>query len=317
MTRTVLCFGEALIDMRGETLDGQPRFIPQPGGAPANVAVGVARLGGLSGFAGQVGADVFGDQIFASLSGFGVDTSLLLQEHRANTALALVALDDVGERSFIFYRNATADLLYESQQLPEKAFAKRPIFHICSNTLTEPGILMTTQRLVRRARESGCLVSFDVNYRELLWQDPALAPDQIRALALEAHLVKFSREELFALYGDRGEALIAELVGQGVKLVLVTDGPNALRAWTENGHESIRPPEVQAIDTTAAGDAFVAGLLYQLADRAVSATDFGYWLAQPGNLVNALIFASRCGGIAATRFGAFDALPTASDLQPM
>jgi len=313
----VLCFGEALIDMRGENVDGQLRFVPQPGGAPANVAVGVARLGGRSGFAGQVGADLFGNQILASLAGFGVDTSLLVQTQNANTALAMVALDDAGERSFTFYRNATADLLYEPEQMPESALAGQPIFHICSNTLTEPVIVETTLALVARARKAGCLVSFDVNYREPLWPDPDRAPAQIRALALKADLVKFSREELTALYGHQGDALIEELLGQGVQLVLISDGPNALQAWAGDRQHRLLPPEVQAVDTTAAGDAFVAGLLYQLAGEGVTAERFGSWLARPADLERALEFASRCGAITATRFGAFDALPSKADLQDL
>jgi len=311
----VLCFGEALIDMRGENVDGQLRFVPQPGGAPANVAVGVARLGGRSGFAGQVGADLFGNQILASLAGFGVDTSLLVQTHSANTALAMVALDDAGERSFTFYRNATADLLYEPEQMPDSALAGQPIFHICSNTLTEPVIAETTLALVARARKAGSLVSFDVNYREPLWPDPERAPEQIRALALEADLVKFSREELTALYGDQGDALVEELRGRAVQLVLVSDGPNALQAWAGERQLTMVPPQVRAVDTTAAGDAFVAGLLYQLASHGVTADRLGPWLAQPVSLDRALEFAARCGAIAATRFGAFDALPSKADLQ--
>lgn len=313
----VLCFGEALIDMRGEYGDGQLRFVPQPGGAPANVAVGVARLGGRSGFAGQVGADLFGNQIVSSLSGFGVDTSLLAQTHSANTALAMVALDDAGERSFTFYRNATADLLFEPEQMPDSAFAGQPIFHICSNTLTEPVIVETTQALVARARRSGCLVSFDVNYREPLWPDPERAPEQIRSLALEADLVKFSREELTALFGDQGDALIEELRGRGVQLVLVSDGPDALQAWVGDRQHTTVPPQVRAVDTTAAGDAFVAGLLNQLAVQGVTAERLGPWLAKPANVDRALEFASRCGAIAATRFGAFDALPSKSDVKDL
>ena len=313
----VLCFGEALIDMRGEDVDGQLRFVPQPGGAPANVAVGVARLGGRSGFAGQVGADLFGNQILRSLSGFGVDTSLLLQTQSANTALAMVALDEAGERSFSFYRNATADLLYEPEQLPDSALAGQPIFHICSNTLTEPVIVETTLALVARARGAGCLVSFDVNYRKPLWPDPERAPEQIRALALEADLVKFSREELTALYGDQEDALVEELCDQGVQLVLVSDGPGALQAWTQQRRLTIVPPQVRAVDTTAAGDAFVAGLLFQLARHGVTAERLNTWLAQPASLDRALKFAARCGAIAATRFGAFDALPSIADFQDL
>ncbi|KMQ76652.1 carbohydrate kinase family protein [Marinobacter subterrani] len=317
MNFDVLCFGEALIDMRGERVDGYTRFVPQPGGAPANVAVGVARLGGQSRFAGQIGADLFGNQIVAALSGFGVDTSLLVQTPNANTAMALVGLDDSGERSFSFYRTATADLLYQSAQLPDAALSGQPIFHFCSNTLTEPAILEVTRELVRRARKAGCLVSFDVNYRESLWPDRRVAPELIRAMAVEADLVKFSREELTALFGNRGDELARELRARGVSLVLVSDGPNTLQAWAGERLRQITPPAVQAVDTTAAGDACVAGLLYRLAAERVSKDQFGAWLDQTGNLESTLTFASRCGAVAATRFGAFDALPDMADLQAL
>lgn len=315
MSADVLCFGEALIDLRAEPVDGLIRYVPQPGGAPANVAVGVARLGGRAAFVGQVGADVFGDQIRASLAGFGVDTTLLMQSQKANTALAMVALDASGERSFTFYRNATADLLYEPDRMPEVALAGRPIFHVCSNTLTEPVILETTHALVARAQAAGCLVSFDVNYRAPLWPDPTQAPGQIGALARSADLVKFSREELLALYGRRADGLLAELEEAGVPLVLISDGAEPLEARAGGRRHHLRPPMVRAVDTTAAGDAFVAGLLYQLAAAGVNAGSLRQWLTRPGYLDQALAFASRCGAVTATRFGAFDALPSMADLE--
>ncbi|SFR47269.1 fructokinase [Marinobacter gudaonensis] len=314
MTLDVLCFGEALIDMRAERLHGQDRFVPQPGGAPANVAVGVARLGGRSIFAGQVGADVFGHQIVDALTGYGVDTSWLARAVDANTALAMVALDDRGERSFTFYRTATADLLFKPDQLPAEAFVAKPLFHICSNTLTETAIAETTRGLVARAREQGCLVSFDVNYRAALWDRPEEAPERILELARAADMVKFSREELEALFAGYTEAVISELREVGVPLILVSDGPEELWAWAGDQALSLRPPPVTAVDTTAAGDAFVAGMLYQLAKAGVTTLTLPRWLAAGSNLKRALAFASRCGALTATRFGAFDALPSRADL---
>lgn len=317
MTPDVLCFGEALIDMRAERVHGQTRFVPQPGGAPANVAVGVARLGGRSAFAGQVGADVFGSQIVDALSRYGVDTSWLTRAADANNALAMVALDDLGERSFTFYRNATADLLFRPDQLPPEAFAGRPLFHICSNTLTETAIAETTLNLVALARAQGCLVSFDVNYRAPLWRQPEVAPQRILELARAADVVKFSREELEALFGVQGDTVIGELRQHGVPLIMVSDGPEALKAWASDRALSLRPPAVAAVDTTAAGDAFVAGMLYQLAAAGVAVQTLPRWLASGDSLERALAFASRCGACTATRFGAFDALPSLADLEAM
>ncbi|MFO7529234.1 MAG: carbohydrate kinase [Marinobacter sp.] len=311
----VLCFGEALIDMRGEQGEGGVYYVPQPGGAPANVAVGVARLGGRAGFAGQVGNDVFGQTIVRALVDYGVDTSLLAMSDSALTALAMVSLDEQGERSFSFYRNATADLLYRSDQLPERALNAARIFHLCSNTLTEPAIRDTSRRLVARAREAGCLVSFDVNFRPGLWPAPQEAPEIIGQIAQQADIVKFSREELGQLYAKEAWAVVEALHEQGVSLVVVSDGAATLRAFAGGEPLLIEPPQVHALDTTAAGDSFVAGLLYRLWQDRVSGTGFRQWLASEGVLADALKFASHCGAVTATRFGAFDALPEPKDLK--
>ncbi|MGF2734300.1 carbohydrate kinase family protein [Marinobacter sp. DUT-1] len=311
----ILCFGEALIDMRGEQGEGGVHYVPQPGGAPANVAVGVARLGGRAGFVGQVGNDVFGQTIVRALAGYGVDTSRLAMSDSALTALAIVSLDDQGERSFSFYRNATADLLYRPDQLPESALGASRIFHLCSNTLTEPAIRETSQHLMARARQAGCLVSFDVNFRPGLWPAWQEAPEIIGQIARQADIVKFSREELEQLYGENAGAVPDTLQEQGVPLVVVSDGAATLRAFAGREPLLIEPPRVRAVDTTAAGDSFVAGLLFRLWQDRVSGAGFRQWLTSEGVLADALKFASRCGAITATRFGAFDALPEPKDLK--
>lgn len=310
----VLCFGEALIDMRGESVSGRQLYVPQPGGAPANVAVGVARLGGRSGFIGQVGADVFGNDIVRALVKYGVDVSLTRQTPDAMTALAMVSLDQEGERSFAFYRTGTADLQYKSGMCPDQALERARIVHFCSNTLTEPAIRETTFSLMQRARAQGCLVSFDVNYRQPLWlagEEPAL---HILTAANMADIVKFSREELEALFGKRVE-LPAGLQPATGRLVVVSEGANPLQVYSPGRTFTLRPPSVEAKDTTAAGDSFVAGLLYRLADQTGDSRAFEDWLNQPDKLEQALLFASRCGAYTAMHFGAFDALPTPGQLQ--
>ncbi len=310
----VLCFGEALIDMRGESAAGRRVYIPQPGGAPANVAVGIARLGGSSGFVGQVGADVFGDDIVRALADYGVDVSLTRQTAEAMTALAFVTLDHDGERSFAFYRNDTADMRYESAMCPDEALKRARIVHFCSNTLTEPAIRDTTLALIQRARACGCLISFDVNYRQPLWparEDPA---PHIRRAAGMADIIKFSREELEALFGKDAE-LSGELLAESVQLLLVSDGPAPLHVYCPDRTLTLQPPTVEAKDTTAAGDSFVAGLLYGLCAQGVNSSNFKQWLAMPGTLETELVFAARCGAFAAMHYGAFDALPTSGQLQ--
>src|SRR5690606_32691752 len=132
----IACFGEALIDFLA--LPAQPgedgrRFLEQAGGAPANVAVGIARLGGDARFVGMLSTDMFGDFLLAQLARFGVDCDQVRRTGDARTALAFVSLDARGERSFNFYRPPAADLLFRAADFDDGAFADLAAFHVCSN----------------------------------------------------------------------------------------------------------------------------------------------------------------------------------------
>ncbi|WP_148862137.1 carbohydrate kinase family protein [Marinobacter fonticola] len=310
----VIAFGEALIDMLALPGEGQRRFLEQPGGAPANVAVGVAKLGGQASFVGQVGNDMFGDKLARAMRGYGVDTSPLLQTDDALTALAFVSLDDKGERSFAFYRHGSADLLYRVEHCPPGIFSRPAIFHSGSNTLTEPDIHFTTLALMQKARQAGCLVSFDVNYRHNLWTAGANAREPIWDAMVAADIVKLSREELDALYGNE-DKLVRELLEAGVRLILVTDGGNPLNVHWSGGSTQLTPTKAQVNDSTAAGDAFVAGLLYQLADQDIVPATLDRWIEDEARLGKALTFANKCGAVAVSRYGAFDALPNREEVR--
>ncbi len=313
MSVKVIAFGEALIDMLAKPAKtGPTTFVAHPGGAPANVAVGVAKLGGNASFLGQVGQDMFGDSLVKSMQEFGVNTNQLLQTKEALTALAFVSLDDDGERSFAFYRDRTADLLYHAEQCPA-SFLRDAIFHSCSNTLTEPGIRDTHLALMARASKGGCVVSFDVNYRHNLWPAGSDARDPIWKAMLASDLVKISREELEALYG-KDPTLVGRLLGGGVQLVLITDGGEPLEAYWSGGSLNVVPPVTKVLDSTAAGDSFVSGLLYQLSTQSVGSETFGDWVRDEAKLTAALAFASRCGALTVGRYGAFEALPVGSEL---
>ena len=197
--RQVLCFGEALIDFLHIGVQPQgplqlPAYRQFPGGAPANAAVAVAKLGGLARFAGQVGQDAFGDFLAQALQAYGVDLSLLKRHPTAKTALAFVMLDETGDRSFSFYRDQSADVLFAPEQIGADWFAAKPILHFCSNTLTDDFIAHTTSQLVKQAKAAGCLVSFDVNLRHNLWQEGTANRERINALVWQADIVKFSRD---------------------------------------------------------------------------------------------------------------------------
>lgn len=314
MKNGILCFGEALIDFHAQAPadpGNPPAFVPHPGGAPANVAVAVARLGGHAGFVGMLGADMFGDMLLAHLDDAHVDTRAVRRTDAANTALAFVALDAEGERSFSFYRPPAADLLFRAHDFDADALAMTAIFHAGSCSLTEAAIAETTWAGMRRARDGGALVSFDMNLRPALWardDDPALR--LWPALQL-AHLVKLSAEEMAFLAADaNGDAAAREHLWQGgTRLLLVTDGAAPLKWFTPCAHGTVPVYAVRAIDSTGAGDAFVGGLLYGLVEAGITPDTLEALLADADRRDTWLRFAAACGALAVTRTGSFAAMP--------
>jgi fructokinase len=319
--KRVLAFGEALIDfLAAEARPEGPLIIRTyhryPGGAPANVAVAVARLGGAAAFAGQVGHDAFGDFLVDALARYGVSTALVRRHPSAKTALAFVTLDAGGERSFSFYRDATADLLFPIEAIADAWFRDRPIVHVCSNTLATADSEAATLAVMERARAAGCLTSFDVNLRANLWpagRDPS-AP--IWRGVERADLLKVSREELeFLARGASPADAVPRILAAAPRWLVITDGPKPIAHYTAHRVERVEPPAVSAVDTTAAGDAFAGGLLFALARREVDAAAFGAVLAAPDELAAIVTFAARCGALAATRPGAFPSLPTLAEVE--
>jgi len=314
MNGHVFCFGEALIDFHAEPRAGNapPAFIPHAGGAPANVAVAVARLRDASAFVGMFGQDVFGDLLLRGLDDAGVDTRHTRRTDAANTALAFVTHDARGERSFSFYRPPSADLLFRDGDFDPAIFAAGNIFHAGSCSMTEAASAATTLQGMSRAREAGALVSFDINLRPALWprgDDPA--PTIWRALAL-ADFVKLSSEELAFLAASTGsEAAVLERLWSGsTQFVVVTDGERALRWFTRDDSGEMSPFSVRVVDSTGAGDAFVGGFLHAL----VAADSLATLVEDDTRRDNALRFAAACGALAVTRTGSFAAMPALADV---
>jgi fructokinase len=312
--KTVLCFGEALIDFHAQAaVDAAqaPAFVPYPGGAPANVAVAAARLGADTAFVGMLGADMFGDMLLRGLESAGVGTRHVRRTDAANTALAFVSHDEHGERSFSFYRPPSADLLFREADFSIDLFANASIFHAGSCSLTEATIAATTLVGMRRARQAGVLVSFDMNLRPALWprgEDPT--PQLWRALDA-ADLVKLSAEELAFIASPLAgpQAAIARLWQGHARLLLVTNGAEPIRWFTRSLSGEMPVFKVPAIDSTGAGDAFVGGLLHGLATQAVDAGSLDALAADSQRRDSLLCFAAACGGLAVTRTGSFAAMP--------
>lgn len=319
----IVCFGEILIDMLAQppaTPDAPRAFLQYAGGAPANVAVAAARLGARSHFAGMVGRDMFGDFLVESLAEAGVATDLIVRTDAAKTALAFVALDAHGERSFSFYRPPAADLLFRDEHFRPGCF-DGACFHVCSNSLTEADIARATLAGMERARAAGALVSLDLNLRPALWHadiDPA--PRLWQALE-RAELVKLSREELDYLaqpFGSGGEAqVLRRLFAAQARWVVVTDGAAPLRWWTRDMQGTAPSFRVPCVDTTAAGDAFVGGVLHALAERGASGAGFEAFCRDRDAIAEVLRFGAAVGALAVTRKGAFAAMPTLAEVHQL
>ena len=313
--REVLCFGELLIDFLCTSFSKEGplqtnQFTQFPGGAPANAAVAVAKLGGEASFLGQIGNDHFGLFLLNAIETYGVNTDMTLIHPTAETALTFIFLDEKGERQFSFRRNETADLLIQKTQIREDYFSRRPIVHFCSNTLTQKEITDVTIHLVQLATKKNSLISFDVNLRHQLWESGSADIDLVNSFVRKSNLVKFSREEFLFLARNDEQAYVSECISAGVNALIVTDGPRTITIYGHEGTAAIEPPLVEAIDTTGGGDAFIGAILFQLSQQP-NPDKYCNDLGKLGLLVD---FAARCGAIAVTRQGAFPAFPTKQDL---
>jgi fructokinase len=319
--KSIVCFGEALIDFLADpALDshGARVFHQHAGGAPANVAAAVARLGGAAEFVGMFGRDMFGDFLIERLHAAGVSTRYAQRTSAAKTALAFVALDAQGERSFSFYRPPAADLLFRDDHFDDTCFANASIFHVCSNSLTDEDIAHSTLKGMARARAAGALVSMDMNLRPSLWPRDADPLPRLWQALRAADLVKLASEELayLAAHGT-GERSALERLLASVRVVVVTDGPEPLRWFSRSRRGELAVPRVPVVDTTAAGDAFVGGMLFELAGRGVSAANLDALLADETAWSQVLRFAGACGALTVTRRGAFAAMPALDDVRQL
>ena len=317
---SVVCFGEALVDLLAEPSKdpaAPQHFVRYAGGAPANVAVAVARLGTPAAFVGMLAEDALGDFLLQSLAAAGVSTRYLARTGAANTALALVSLDANGERRFSFYRPPAADLLFRARHFHDACFADAALFHACSNSLTEAAIAEVTLEGMRRAHTAGALVSFDMNLRRNLWPEAADPRPRIWQALHKAELVKLSAAELeFLAEPLGGEAAVFDKLWRGcTQWLWVTDADAPIRHFTRAGNGTLPAFSVRCVNATAAGDAFVGGMLSWMARDKVRAAGLMDWLADAARVRNALRFAAACGALAVTRHGAFDAMPTLTEVQ--
>lgn len=294
--------GDAVVDLIPES---NHTLLKCPGGAPANVAVAVARLSGKSAFFGRVGKDPFGNFLQLTLSNEGVNTEFLVSDPQQRTSTVVVDLDDQGERSFTFMVKPSADQFMTIEDIP--CFKQGDWLHACSISLANEPSRSSTFEAMKRARDAGAFISFDPNLRDEVWQDRSEIQSVVMHAIELADVVKFSEEELlFLTDADSVELGLQKLTAFAHTLVLVTQGAKGVLRLFENQAELVTGKVVNPIDTTGAGDAFVGGLLACLSQHS-------YW--KHHQIINSAIrWANGCGALATTQKGAMTALPTKMEL---
>lgn len=302
----IVSFGELLIDFvaleTGVSVGEASGFEKKPGGAPANVAVAAAKLGQASAFLGQVGDDPFGHYLDGVLRAEGVNTAGLRFSTEARTALAFVSLRADGERSFVFYRQPSADMLMRPQDVALDLIDGQNVFHFGSITLISEPSRSATLAAVNYARQRGLTISYDPNLRLSLWRDAETARAGLLSGLDYANIVKVSDEELEFLTGDDDPA---PLWRDEMRMIVVTHGSGGATLYTRDTSIYETGFRVNAVDTTGAGDGFVAGLLVGLVEQG----------ERIGALSEILRFANAVGAITTTARGAIPSLPTRAQVE--
>jgi fructokinase len=308
----IICLGEMLIDFspveRGEAMLAHPTIRWSAGGAPANVAVGLARLGCPSGFIGKVGADFFGSHLKDLLEKNGVDTTCMTPSTQAGTGLAFVNWKTPTEAEYLFYRNPSADILLDANDIDSDYIAQAKVLHFGSLLLAVEPSQSATYRAMEVAEANGLYLSYDVNFRASVWPDSAVAKAKIAKPLDKVNILKINRSELELLTDENDPPKgSAQLWRDNFKLIVITLDAEGCFYRTANATGTVPSFPVEVVDTVGAGDGFMAGLL-----KGLWAHDFNF--ADEKTIQTACRHAVGAGAIAVNRKGAIDSLPTASEL---
>lgn len=311
----VTCLGEALIDMFsvevGRPLTEVSAFYPMPGGAPANLAVAVARQGASSAFIGKVGDDPFGHHLAVTLAQQGVETRGMRFDEEARTGLNFHAQVDENTATHLFYRNPSADMRLRSDELDVELLSSTRTYYFGSISLIQEPSRTATREALRIAKEAGALIAFDVNYRPGLWTSAEAARKQMLAMIPDVNVLKLNEDEVVLLTGSSDlTTALKQLENLGPELCAVTLGPNGSAYQSKGKSELVPPFIVQAVEPTGSGDAFMATLLIELLGAD------GQWRTrlQSRSMYNLLRRANAAGALTATKKGAFAGFPTTASI---
>ncbi len=308
----IVAIGEVLIDLTQTGTDGAgvPQYAANPGGAPANLAVAAARLGASTALISKVGQDAFGRYLRKVMEENKVDVSALTVDEEQHTTMAVVSVDENGERDFTFYRDPGADSMLLKDEIPLGLLKEARFLHFGSVSLTREPARTTTLCAVETARALGAVITYDPNYRANLWPDRDTAIRRMRKPLDMVDILKISDEELPLLADTNDlEAGTAALAEHGIRLILVTLGPNGV--FYRFGGKTGTVPGVPCTvgDTNGAGDTFFGAFLSRL-----SRLD-GPDCLTADMLEEMLAFANKAASITTSRRGAIPAMPTLEEMK--
>jgi len=313
-----ICLGEILMDMlpdkEGVAWSEISSFSPVPGGAPANVCIGLAKLGVRAGFIGKVGEDPFGKLLVDVLRENGVDVSQVKFDPDVRTTLAFVSIDRKGENDFIFYRDPGADMMLHPEELNKDFIAESKVFHFGSISMTTEPCYSATLQAIQFARKHKVFISFDPNLRPRLWKNLEEAKDKIMEGLKSADLVKVNDMELEFITGT-GDLVKGTdwLLQRGPKVVVVTRGEKGSFFHNKEGFGSLPAYKVKVVDTVGCGDAFTAAIIYQFLLLDKEGQDIFHLSKQEMEMI--LRFANAAGALTATKKGVIPSLPTKKQIE--
>ncbi len=312
-TFDVTALGELLIDFteNGVSLQGNPLFEANPGGAPCNVLAMLSRLGHKTAFIGKVGKDFFGEQLKAAIQEQGIHADYLRMDENVHTTLALVHTFPDGDRDFSFYREPGADMMLTEEEVPEALLADTKLFHFGTLSMTHEGVRRATKKAVTLAKQSGAWISFDPNLRPPLWKSMEEARQQALYGLEHCDILKISDNEIQWLTGEEDYTAGAEWIygRYHIPLILVSMGKEGSRAYYHGRMAAEGRPYLRAdtIETTGAGDTFCGCVLHFIVEHGLDGlTD--------GDLSEMLDFANRAASVITTRKGALRVMPTKEEI---
>jgi len=309
----VTALGEILIDFTysGKSENGNTLFEHNPGGAPANLLAVVQKMGGKTAFIGKAGNDMHGHFLKNTLDEIGISTEGFIIDDNYFTTLAFVNLSPTGERSFSFARKPGADTMLTPDEIRMDIIENSKVFHIGSLSLTDEPSKSATFAALECAKKSGCIISYDPNYRDKLWGDEERAIKEMRSVLSYVDIIKVSDEETRLLTDEEDPEKAAKaLLDKGVSCVIVTLGANGAYIATKDAAVHSSGNKVKVIDTTGAGDSFMGAFLSKLTENNKKPSEL-----TEKNLISYAEFANKVAAFVVGKRGSLKIMPTPADIK--